>query len=88
MKAGSLFSMSMLGGFLAGFALWSRQQQSNRQRLFSRNPVRRLAALGFLRSQQDEQTATLLREYVVWEPKPELRRRARRLLRRVERSIA
>ena len=88
MRAGSLFSMSMLGGFLAGFALWSRQQQSNRQRLFSRNPVRRLAALGFLRSQQDEQTATLLREYVVWEPKPELRRRARRLLRRVERSIA
>ena len=88
MRAGSLFSMSMLGGFLAGFALWSRQQQSDRQRLFSRNPVRRLAALGFLRSQQDEQTATLLREYVVWEPKPELRRRARRLLRRVERSIA
>lgn len=88
MRAGSLFSMSMLGGFLAGFALWSRQQQSDRQRLFSRNPVRRLAALGFLRSQQDEQTVTLLREYVAWEPKPELRRRARRLLRRVERSIA
>jgi hypothetical protein len=80
--------MGVLGGFVAGFALWSRQQRSNRQNLFSRNPMRRLAALGYLRTQPDEQTVVLLREYLAWESQPELRRRARRVLRRVERSIA
>lgn len=88
MRKGSLLSFGVLSGFVAGFALWSRQQRVDRQSLFSPNPVRRLAALGYLRSQPDEQTATLLREYLAWEPTPELRRRARRLLRRVERSLA
>lgn len=88
MRRGSLLSAGVLGGFLAGFALWSRQQRVDRQSLFSRNPVRRLAALGYLRSQENEQTLALLREYLAWEPKPELRRRARRLLRRIERSLA
>lgn len=88
MRKGSMLSFSVLGGFVAGFALWSRQQHADRQSLFSRNPVRRLAALGYLRNQPDERTVTILREYLAWEPKPELRRRARRLLRRVQRSIA
>ena len=87
MRKGSLWSFGVLGGFVAGFALWTRQQRVDQQNLFSRNPVRRLAALGYLRSQADEQTVTLLREYLAWEPKPELRRRARRLMRRVQRSL-
>lgn len=87
MRKGSLLSFGVLGGFVAGFALWSRQQRVDRQSLFSRNPVRRLAALGYLRAQPDEQTVTLLREYLAWEPRPELRRRARRVLRRVERTL-
>jgi len=88
MRKESILSFGVLGGFVAGFALWSRQQRVDRHSLFNANPVRRLAALGYLRSQADEQTVTLLREYLAWEPKPELRRRARRLLRRVERSLA
>lgn len=80
-------SLGVIGGFLAGFALWSRQQRTDRQHLFSANPVRRLAALGYLRTQEDEQTVTLLREYLAWEPKPELRRRARRILRRLELAL-
>lgn len=88
MRRESWLSMGVLGGFVAGFALWSRQQRADRQSLFSRNPLRRLAALGYLRAQADEQTVSLLREYLAWEPKPELRRRARRVLRRVERSLA
>jgi len=88
MRRGSWLSMGVLGGFVAGFALWSRQQHADRESLFSRNPVRRLAALGYLRAQPDEQTVTLLREYLAWEPRPELRRRARRVLRRVERTLA
>ena len=88
MRKGSLLSFGVLGGFVAGFALWSRQQRVDRQSLFSRNPMRRRAALGYLRSQADEQTVALRREYLAWESKPELRRRARRLLRRVERTLA
>lgn len=88
MRKGSMLSFGVLSGFVAGFTLWSRQQRVDRQSLFSGNPIRRLAALGYLRTHADEQTVSLLREYLAWEPKPELRRRARRLLRRVERTLA
>ncbi len=88
MRRGSMLSFGVLSGFVAGFALWSRQQRVDRQSLFSGNPVRRLAALGYLRAHVDEQTVSLLREYLAWEPKPELRRRARRMLRSVERTLA
>lgn len=88
MRKGSAVSFGMLGGVVAGFALWSRQQVADRQSLFSASPVRRLAALSYLRSKADEQTVLLLRDYLAWESTPVLRRRARRLLRRVERSLA
>ena len=88
MRSGSHVSAGVLGGFLTGFALWSRQQRVDRRSLFSRNPVRRLAALGSLRTSSDECTVPLLREYVAWEERPQLRRRARRMLRHVERSLA
>ena len=88
MRRGSVVSAGVLGGFVAGFSLWSRQLHIDSRSLFSRNPVRRLAALGALRTSEDEQTVTLLREYVAWEPRPLLRRRARRLLRHGERSLA
>jgi hypothetical protein len=67
--------------------LWSRQQHVNRGSLFSGSSVRRLAALGYLRTRPSARTAALLREYVAWEPKRELRRRGRRLLRHIERTI-
>jgi hypothetical protein len=88
MRRVSIVSAGVIGGFLTGFTLWSRQLRVDRRSLFSRNPVRRLAALGALRTSVDEQTVTLLREYVAWEARPRLRRRARRLLRHVERSLA
>jgi hypothetical protein len=88
MRRVPILSIGVVGGFLTGFALWSRQLHVDRRSLFSRNPVRRFAALGSLRTSADEQTVTLLREYVAWEARPQLRRRARRLLRNVERSLA
>jgi len=87
----SILSAATLGGFvagfLAGFTLWSRQQVVDQRSLFSRNPVRRLAALGVLRGRSDEQAVSVLREYLAWEPRPKLRRRARRLLRCAEHTL-
>lgn len=77
----------VLGGFAVGFALWSRVQVTRRRDLFSRRPLRRLAALGFLSGRASDETVRLLREYVRWEERGALRSLALRLLRRIERDI-
>ena len=46
------------------------------------------AALSYLRGQRTPETASLLRDYIRWEPRNDLKRRARRLLDRVERQLA
>jgi len=50
--------------------------------------MRRFAALSYLRGQSTAETASLLREYIRWEQRTDLKRRARRLLDRVERQLA
>lgn len=79
-------------GFTAGGAVsalgWSGAQHAYRRDLFSRHPVRRLAALGHLAGRPSVATAQLLREYIAWERRPALRGRAVRMLRRVERTLA
>ena len=78
-----LAGFGFLGGFAAGLVLWSVQVQRSRRELFSRSPVRRLAALGYLGGQPSAETARLLVEYVDWEKRPMLRKRGRHLLRRM-----
>lgn len=75
-------------GLVAGVVVWSMQIRSNRRGLFSRSPVRRLAALGHLAGQTGVESAQLLAEYLRWETRPMLRRRAERLLSRMERHLA
>lgn len=79
-------------GFLAGTALGaagvSGAQHAYRRDLFSRHPLRRLAALGHLTGRPTVATAQLLREYIAWERRPLLRGRAVRMLRDVERVLA
>jgi len=79
------------GGFLAGLvvgtAAWSWLLATNRSGLFSKHPMRRFAAVGYLRARPSVDTARLLRDYIRWEPQPFLRRRAREVLRRVEASL-
>jgi hypothetical protein len=77
----------LIGGFLAGLATWSGAQHAYRRDLFSRHPVRRLAALGHLSGQPTIATAHLLREYIAWESRPVLRRRAVRLLKHIEKVL-
>lgn len=78
-----LAGLGFLGGLAAGLVLWSVQVQRSRRELFSKSPMRRLAALGYLGGQPGAETARLLVEYVDWEQRPMLRKRGRHLLRRM-----
>jgi len=62
-------------------------QRQYRRNLFSRSPIRRVAALGYLRARPTVNTAQLLREYVAWEPRTILRQRGVRMLRRLESTL-
>ena len=86
-RATRLAAAGFLGGLFVGVVIWSREQHVHRRDLFSAKPYRRLAALAYLRGQRTPETARLLREYIRWEKRPALRRRAHLLLERVERHL-
>jgi hypothetical protein len=79
---------AVAGGFLCGLLLgavvWSAQIERSRRELFSKHPVKRLAALGYLAGQSGLDTIRLLTEYVGWERNPALKRRGERVLRRLQ----
>lgn len=76
-----------VGGAALGMIVWSQQTERSRRDLFSTQPWRRMAALGYLRGQRSAHNVRLLRDYVAWERHPRLRRRGERILRRMERSL-
>ncbi len=77
---------AVLGG--AGVLL-ARDQISRHQReLFSPQPLRRLAALGYLRNHPGVDNVLLLRDYLAWEDKPLLRKRASAILGGMEEELA
>ncbi len=79
----------IVGAVGAVGALLVRDQISRHRRdLFSPQPLRRLAALGFLAGMEPSVDAVrLLHDYVAWEPRPLLRRRAEQVLARMERRM-
>lgn len=77
----------MAVGAVVGLIGWRSFHKSSRKSLFHSQPVRRLAALGYLRGHPSVDSARLLRDYLEWEELPLLRRRARRVLRRTERML-
>jgi len=83
----SYVAVGFFGGMAAGSLVWSRMQRNCRRDLFSRNPLFRVAALGYLRAVRTVGTAQLLREYVAWEPQPILRQRGARMLKRLEATL-
>ena len=83
----SFVAVGFLGGVAAGSLVWSRLQRQYRRNLFSRYTLRRVAALGYLRARPSVNTAQLLREYVAWEPRPILRERGVRMLKRLEATL-
>jgi hypothetical protein len=82
-----LLTAGFVGGMLAGLIVWSMQMQRCKRDLFSPRPMRRLAALGYLAGQRGAETARLLGEYIRWETNAALRRRAERLLSRLQSAL-
>jgi len=83
----SFVAVGFIGGIAAGTLLWTRLQRQYRRNLFSKSALHRVAALGYLRARPTVGTARLLREYIAWEPRPMLRQRGARLLRRLESTL-
>jgi hypothetical protein len=80
-------AVGFISGLAAGSVMWSRMQRQYRRNLFSKSPLRRVAALGYLRARPTVNTAQLLREYVAWEPRSILRTRGVRMLKRLEATL-
>ena len=81
-------AVTVLAAAVAGAlaALFVRDQMTRHRRdLFSPHALRRLAALGHM-SRQDAtvDNITLLRDFIAWEPRAILRKRARAVVRRME----
>jgi hypothetical protein len=74
-------------GVVAGAALADRYLRHHRAALFSRRAIRRHAALGYLASRPTPENVRVLRDYVVWERHPVLRRRAKRVIRSLEQAL-
>jgi len=83
------FILLALGAAAAVSALIVRDQIArHRRELFSSHPLRRLAALGYLGGREATvDTVRLLRDFVAWEPRPLIRRRAAVLLARMEEQL-
>ncbi len=83
------FILLALGAAAAVSALVVRDQIArHRRELFSSHPLRRLAALGYLGGREATvDTVRLLRDFVAWEPRPLIRRRAVILLARMEQQL-
>jgi hypothetical protein len=83
----SYVAVGFLGGMAAGSLMWTRMQRNCRRNLFSRNPLFRVAALGYLRGRPTVTNAQLLREYIAWERRPILRQRGARILKQLEATL-
>jgi len=84
------FTLLAVAAAAALGALLVRDQISRHSRdLFSPHPLRRLAALGYLGSlPASVDLVLLLRDFIAWEPRSLLRRRATVLLGRLEGTLA
>jgi hypothetical protein len=84
-----LWTLVGVGAVAAGATYLLRDQtERHRRDLFHAHPLRRLAALNYIRSHAGVENVLLLRDYLAWEPRPLLRRRATLILERMRRQIA
>jgi len=83
---GILVGAAALG--VAGVWLAHDQMARHQRELFSTQPLRRLAALGYLKGQPAVDNVLLLRDYLAWEERPLLRKRAAGILAAMEAELA
>lgn len=83
-----LAGLGFVAGLACGALAWSHLQRQHRRDLFSRHPLRRFAALSYLRTRRSMGTVRLLREYIAWERTPALRERGVSLMRSMESTLA
>lgn len=88
MRGGVVFWFGVGLGLATGLVLAQRRMGRSRQALFSRRPLDRLAALGYLSGHPGVETVQLLREYLSWEQHPVLKRRGAAIARRMEAQLA
>lgn len=82
------FSLAATAGFALGWYLAGRHLERHKADLFSADRFRRLVALSYLAGQERVETLHLLRDYIAWEPTAALRKRAERMVRRMEAQLA
>lgn len=83
---GALLGVAVLG--VVGVYLARDQMARHQRELFSPQPLRRLAALGYLKGQPAVDNVLLLRDYLAWEERPLLRKRAAGILAAMESDLA
>lgn len=79
-----------LGAAAVGaLGVWLARDQMARHRrdLFSPHPLRRLAALGYIRTEPSVDNVLLLRDYLAWEDQPLLKKRAATVLDEMEEDL-
>jgi hypothetical protein len=74
-------------GTTAGALLAQHSMDRHRRQLFSGRPLRRLSALGYVKSHPSVEAFHLLQDYLAWERHPVLRRRAEAIARRMEAKL-
>jgi hypothetical protein len=74
---------------ITALGAWLARDQMDRHKrdLFSPHPLRRLAALGYLKSHPGVDNVLLLRDYLAWEERPLLRKRASSILEDMEEEL-
>jgi hypothetical protein len=75
-------------GAVIGAVLAQQSVGRHRQALFSGRPLRRLSALNYVSKHPSVEAVRLLYDYLAWEQHPMLRRRAERIVRRMEARLA
>jgi hypothetical protein len=86
-RTSAAVTVGFLGGLVLGALVWSTQIRRFRRELFSASPMKRLAALGALAGEPGLDSARILTDYLGWEREPALRRRAEKLLRRMQMQL-
>ncbi|MEX0912146.1 MAG: hypothetical protein WD737_04605 [Gemmatimonadota bacterium] len=89
MRTAGVSLLVVVAGAVLGALLVRDQISRHRRDLFSPHPLRRLAALGYLGSAPASvDLVLLLRDFIAWETRPLLKKRATAILGRMEETLA